>query len=93
MNKDDPKVPWSKEPTLRYEDVYESGVFHEMPNTVRNECEFFEWKEFRESNYYDGTPPPDFVTKVIPCYDCGEGNVAEAGASCTPCIEKENEGR
>ena len=84
------KVPWSNKPTLRYEDLYESGVFYEMPNTERNERAFWEWRGFRESSYYDGTPPPDFVTKVIPCYDCGKGNMEEQGASCRACCMKEN---
>ena len=90
MGEDDLKVPWSDEPTLRYEDLYESDVFHEMPNTARNEREFWEWKEFREGNYYDGTPPPDFVTKVILCWHCEKNHVQESGASCQTCIEKED---
>ncbi len=83
------KVPWSNESTLLYEDIYEEGVFYEMPNNGWNERDFREWREFQDSNYYDGTPPPDFVTRVTPCADCGKGNVEVPGASCPACIEKE----
>ncbi len=58
------KVPWSTEDTLVYEDPLDETIKYEFKNDEWLLHQFEVWKEFRENDYYDGTPPPDFVTKT-----------------------------
>ena len=56
------KVPWSTEDTLVYSDPFFDEIKYEFKNDEELLRRFEEWKEFKENDYYDGTPPPDFVT-------------------------------
>ncbi len=57
------KVLWSTEDTLVYSDPFFKEITYEFENDEEKLNRFEKWREFRESDYYDGTPPPDFVTK------------------------------
>ncbi len=56
------KVPWSDEEFLVYSDPFEDEEKHTFVNDTNLLRQYEEWKEFRENEYYDGTPPPEFVT-------------------------------
>ncbi len=58
------KVPWSTEDTLVYHDMWDESIRYEFENDEMKLHQFQKWQEFSESDYYDGTPPPDFVTKT-----------------------------
>ncbi len=58
------KVSWSTEDTLVYHDIFDENIRYEFENDERKLHQFQKWMEFRESDYYDMTPPPDFVTKT-----------------------------
>jgi hypothetical protein len=56
------KVTWSDEETLTYSDPFEDEIKYTFKNDENLLHRFETWKEFRENDYYDGSPPPDFVT-------------------------------
>ena len=58
------KVFWSRDDILRYEDPFDDAIFYEFENDEMKAARFEEWKAFQETSYYDGTPPPDFVTTI-----------------------------
>ncbi len=58
------KVSWSTKDTLVYEDPFDEEIKYEFENDEFKLHQFQKWMEFRESDYYDMTPPPDFVTKT-----------------------------
>ena len=60
------KVEWSTEDTLRYEDPFDSEIIYEFKNDEVKFFQFGEWLAFLKNEYYDGTPPPDFVTTINP---------------------------
>ncbi len=56
------KVSWSTKDTLVFEDPFEDEIKYEFENDKEKLRRFQKWMEFRESDYYDSTLPPDFVT-------------------------------
>ncbi len=56
------KVPWCEDETLVYSDPFFDEIKYEFKNDEELLRRFEVWKEFKENDYYDGTPPPDFVT-------------------------------
>jgi len=58
------KVFWCKDDIIRHQDPFDDDIFYEFENDEMKFARFEEWKTFRETTYYDGTPPPDFVTTI-----------------------------
>lgn len=57
------KVCWSDEDTIRPRLPFnlEDEERHTIPNDVVKLSQYESWRDFAEGDYYDLTPPPDFV--------------------------------
>lgn len=58
------KVFWCKDDIIQVTDPFDDSIIYEFENDEMKFYRFEEWKTFRENEYYDGTPPPDFVTTI-----------------------------
>ena len=58
------RVGWYADDIFRVEDTFDDNIIYEFENDEMLLHRFEEWQAFRENDYYDGTPPPDFVTTI-----------------------------
>lgn len=58
------KVSWCKDDILLFGDPFDDSISYEFENDEMKLQQFEEWQAFLKNDYYDGTPPPNFVTKI-----------------------------